>query len=122
MAGKRRGTAEERWRELLRQWRGSQMSIRAFCSWKQVCEQSFYTWRKRLAQGGDSDQAANAPVLIPVQVVDSESTANSLTGYGPAGTVEILLPSGVRIHVGAEIGEVQLRSVLRAVVTETSGC
>jgi hypothetical protein len=41
---------ERLWRRLLREWRGSGQSIRAFCQARAVSEPSFYFWRQTLAQ------------------------------------------------------------------------
>jgi hypothetical protein len=46
-----------------------------------------------------------------------ESAGNSV-----GGLVELVLPRGVIVRVGAQIDELQLRTVLRAVIAETSGC
>ena len=40
---------ERFWRRILRQWRGSGQSVRAFCAEHQLSEPSFYGWRRSIA-------------------------------------------------------------------------
>ena len=69
------------------------------------------------------------PVFLPVEVVNGTTTAASSAaaqgesaGITVGGVVELVLPRGVTVRVGAQIDEMQLRTVLRAVIAETSGC
>ena len=40
---------EQFWRRMVRQWRGSGLSVRAFCEEHGLSEPSFYAWRRTLA-------------------------------------------------------------------------
>lgn len=125
MAGKGRGGAE-RWRERLARWRASGLSVAEFCRLHDLCSPAFYMWRKRLKGGRGMRGTRNeaAPRLLPVQVVDSTGTLSMAAGraIGGGGNVEIALPREVTVRIGTDVDELRLRSVLRAVVAETSGC
>ncbi len=49
MAGMRRRDPqkERRWRQLVAQWQGSGLSIRAFCASRGLSDQSLYWWLSR---------------------------------------------------------------------------
>jgi transposase-like protein len=80
MAKVQRDSARERhWRELVSAWRASGLSVRAFCSERQVKEPAFYAWRRELQKRA----AANAPPsFVPVTVVPTPAL------------VEVRCPSG----------------------------
>jgi len=66
---RQRGLDKERyWRELLRAWRRSGLSVRAFCTREHISIPSFYAWRRTLAV---RDQTAPPPsqLFVPVQVL-----------------------------------------------------
>ena len=84
---KRDPQLEQRWRDLLDQWRNSNQTISAFCRDHGVSEASFYAWRAELARRDqESALATNSPVFVPVQVLTQ-------------ATLEVVLPSGVVIRV-----------------------
>lgn len=58
---------EQQWRQWLRQWRASGLSVRAFCEERGLSEPSFYAWRRALAE-----RDAEAAVFVPVEVVEEE--------------------------------------------------
>ena len=129
MARGKGGTAAERWRERLARWPDSGLSISEFCWREGVSEPSFYQWRKRLKRelSRNGGHASRKPVFVPVQVVDAGDQATCLAasdsvGTGEGAMVEVVLPGGVRVRFGLQVDESRLRSVLRAVVTETRGC
>jgi transposase-like protein len=84
---KRNPQLEQRWRNLLDQWRNSNQTVSAFCQDHGVSEASFYSWRAELARRDQkSASATNTPTFVPVQVL----------AHAP---LEVVLPSGVVIRV-----------------------
>ena len=130
MARSAYGTATEKWRERLARWRCSGFSVSEFCRREGVSQPSFYQWRKKLKQNrGPRRSRGRTPVFLPVEVVNGTTEAASLAaaqgdsaGINVGGLVELVLPHGVTVRVGSQIDELQLRTVLRAVIAETSGC
>jgi transposase-like protein len=124
------GTAAEKWRERMARWQCSGFSVSEFCRREGVGQPAFYQWRKKLRQNrGPRRSRGRTPVFLPVEVVNGTTAAASMTaaqgesaGNSVGGLVELVLPRGVIVRVGAQIDELQLRTVLRAVIAETSGC
>jgi transposase-like protein len=83
---KRDAQLEQRWRQLVDQWRRSKQTVRAFCHTHQLSEASFYAWRRTLAQRAHGSPVTTPPAFVPVQVV-------------VAAPLEVVLPSGVVIRV-----------------------
>jgi hypothetical protein len=114
---------ERRWRRLVKDWRRSGLSVRAFCEWHALSEPSFYAWRRELAKR-DREAASNrarrsgrpgrprilAAPFLPVQVV-ADVAQDSEAGR----CVEVQLPSGVCLRVPAGFDRQTLRDVLAAV-------
>ena len=100
---KRDPQLEQRWRDLLKQWRRSNQTIRAFCDAHQISQASFYSWRGELARRDrEQRETPRTPTFVPVQVV-------------PNALLEVVLPSGVvlRVPTGTDMGFVaQLVAVL----------
>jgi hypothetical protein len=94
---------EQFWRRMLRQWRSSDLSVRAFCKLHGLTEPSFYSWRRALAQC-DVQQ----PTFVPIRVV-AEATATDL---GPAGGLELILGRGRILRIGSAFDEPTLRRLL----------
>lgn len=83
---------EEFWRRLVQQFRGSGLSVRAFCAEQGLSEPSFYAWRRTLAA---RQQAALR--FVPVQVTPPlQPTAADIS----AGAVELILDGGRRLRIG----------------------
>jgi transposase-like protein len=118
------GMAAKRWRDRLARWRKSGLSVSEFCWREGVSPPSFYQWRKRLRRAPNSgSRSARAPVFVPVEVVGSAGESAPLARGGSEGAlVEVEMPRGVTVRIGSQVDESRLRSVLRAVVAETSGC
>jgi transposase len=87
---------ERFWRRMLRQWRSSGLSVRAFCQQHELAEPTFYAWRRTIAQ---RDAVSDAPVFLPVQVA-SEAKTTPTTLADTTATLEVVLHSGRRLHVG----------------------
>jgi transposase len=88
----------EVWRELISQHGQSGLSVKEFCHKQGICEQSFYSWRKRLT----SDQPAR------FALVETSGALNR-----PA--LELVLATGDRLHIAPGVDEATLRTVLAAV-------
>ena len=60
MANSLRDVAKERsWRDVVRRYAGSGLSVREFCRRESLAEASFYAWRRTLAE---RDAAATTPM------------------------------------------------------------
>ena len=118
--GERDRGKERFWRQQLRQWRRSGLTIRAFCQQHGLTEASFYAWRRTLGQRDQEVQrrprpARNrptdlAPVFVPVRVVPVPVSAAAL---------EVVLGPGRVVRVPAGFDAATLRQFL-AVLEEPS--
>lgn len=79
---------ERRWRDLIRRWRNSDLTVRDFCAHHGISEPSFYAWRRELARRDQAQAAAATPTFVPVRVAT-------------AAAVEVVLTSGVIVRVPA---------------------
>jgi transposase len=78
MANHQRDRAKERfWRQMLRRWQRSGLSVRDFCARHQLSEANFYAWRRTLAQREPRSTpsritrphpAEPTPTFVPVQL------------------------------------------------------
>ena len=90
---------ERKWRRVVRRWRRTGLSIRAFCRAEGIGEHLFYWWRRELARRDQHKAAAHKRVtgtsktaaFVPVRVVADQSAG-----------IEIVLRGGqvVRLHSG----------------------
>jgi transposase-like protein len=96
-------TVEERaayWRERIAEQERSEMSVHQFCKERGISEQSFYVWRKRLRK--------------------QEPARFALVETGPARQhaakteLELVLVTGERLRIGADVDPALLRRVLEA--------
>jgi hypothetical protein len=103
---------ERRWRRLEGRQRRSGLSVRAFCELHDVCEHSFYWWRRELADrdaaaaAGRADAGPAAPLFLPVHVRPDDPL--------PADGVEVLLANGRRLRVGAGVEPLRLAALAAA--------
>jgi transposase-like protein len=111
--GERDLRKEQFWRQQVRQWRRSGLSIRGFCRQHGLAEASFYAWRRTLAErvplaqrrprpqpaNGTADQP---PAFVPVQVVPAP----------PAAPLEIVLGPGRVVRVPPGFDAATLRQLL----------
>jgi hypothetical protein len=128
MARGAREAVVEQWQERLLRWRGSGQSVREFCRREGISQPSFYQWRSKLTGAPVAGRSASRNRFVPVHIVDDASGADDSGAWqgiarnAPAAAMEIMLPGGATVRPGAPVDEVQLRSVLRAVLAETRGC
>jgi len=89
----RDGSKERFWRRMVRLWRRSDLTIRAFCQLHDLAEPSFYAWRRTL-----DDREATAPAFVPVQLLDDDPPL--LPSAPAAGGLELLLADGRVLRIG----------------------
>jgi len=88
-----RSVSKERyWRQMVRQCRGSGLSVRAFCEERGLSEPSFYAWRRIL-----KERDAATVRFVPVQVAPAPTASPTDSA---AGAVELVLGAGRRLRVG----------------------
>src|SRR4051794_26702862 len=88
-----RSSKKERfWRRMVRQWRGSGLSVRAFCEKRGLSEPRFYVWRRTLAV---RDSATVH--FVPVQVTAEPKPVTTDTS---ADALELVLDAGRRLRIG----------------------
>ena len=115
--GRDRGK-ERFWRSVMRRWRRSGQTVRAFCGEQGLAEPCFYAWRRTIAERDGEwadatpsrgEQADELPTFVPLRV----------TAPAPAA-LELVV--GVRvIRVAPGFDAATLRHLL-AVVEEASPC
>jgi hypothetical protein len=126
--GARRDPSKERfWRRLLRLWRRSGRTIRAFCAEHEVSQPSFFAWRRVLAERDQQRRQFNADAnrdgdpqvpsdgqasFVPLRVV---STAAS-TAF------EVVLNGGRVVRVPAYFDAASLRQLLAILEEEGRPC
>ena len=102
--GKPRDPHKERfWRRMLRQWRRSGLSVRAFCEQHGLSQPSFYAWRRTLAQ-----RQAHTVAFVPVEVRTDSLTPPSAAAAG----LELVLPGGRVLRIGPAFDAPTLRRLL----------
>jgi transposase-like protein len=96
---------EQFWRETFAAFEKSGLSVRSFCTARDLPETSFFNWRRTLRKRDRQRPAPRAggvrqPTLVPLRVV-------------PNAVLEIVLPTGliVRVPAGSEV------SMIAALVT-----
>jgi hypothetical protein len=118
----RNGEKERFWRQVVEGHAGSGLSVRQYCTDRGVSEPSFFAWRRELAQ---RDAAANKPARSPPQrSARALSQRPALPGFAqlqiapsePASglSIEIVLPTGIRIRVPRGACQDTLSNILGA--------
>ena len=62
MDGSKRGDASEYWKEAVRLWTESGLSVREFCGREGLAEHSFYSWRRRLRPENSAADVDREPI------------------------------------------------------------
>jgi hypothetical protein len=111
---------ERFWRDMIRRWRRSGWTIRAFCAEHRLSEPSFYAWRRILAQRDQQATSAAAwtdgryddlPAFVPLGVTPDSTPP----------VLEIIVDSGRVVRVPPGFDVATLRNLL-AVLEETPSC
>ena len=79
------------------------MSVKQFCGERGLTECSFYDWRKRLRKGQE-----------PVRFALVEREAPARREGTREACLELVLPRGARLRIGAGVDSATLRTVLAA--------
>jgi|SRR5271168_3060908 len=111
---------ERFWRQVLRRWRRSGLSIRDFCAAESLAEPSFYSWRRTLA---DRDQQAAADTADPGNAArrDGQPLFVPLRVVPAAAALELVLGRDRVVRVPAGFDAATLRQLL-AVLEEAPPC
>jgi len=88
------------WRERIAEHERSGMSVQQFCKERGVTEQSFYVWRKRLRK-----QEPTRFALVEMAAAGQAARRAEL---------ELVLVTGERLQIGADVDATLLRRVLEA--------
>ena len=105
---------EQFWRDNLRRWPASGLTIRAYCRRHRLSEASFYAWRWELAERDEQSRpvADAAAVRFAALTVHAAPT-------GPAEpSVEVVLANGRRLRVPVGVAAGVVRDLL-TVLEET---
>ena len=107
-------TVWERWRDRLRRFESSDLTVAAYCQAEGVSPAGFYQWRKKLgnssAPGGRRTKANSMrPAFVPV-------VATSF-----ASAVVVILANGVRVEIPAVDHELVSHIVQVAAATASAG-
>jgi transposase-like protein len=86
----RSGSAREKWSRIIREQQASGLSVAAFCAQRGVAESSFYPWKRKLSEAGDTATRDDAPTFV-------EATIRGVAEECSGVTVE--LPCGRRVTV-----------------------
>lgn len=126
MAGKRGTRAEvaARWRQRLARWRRDQVSITEFCVRERVSQQSFFLWRKRLAEEPLTSGPGAAPgrAFLPVEVV-ADPPRHAVPAEEPGSGAWLEISCGpLACRLPADIDEAALRRVVRVLCEEIPRC
>ena len=123
--GERDGDKERFWREMVRRWQRSGVTIRDFCGAHGLSEPSFYGWRRELAKRDEQARERSArtnarsagrqtnglPAFVPVRVTPAE----------PVSALEVVVGAGHVVRVAPGFDAATLRDLL-AVLAEASSC
>lgn len=107
----------DRWRDLVGQQRRSGLSVESFCGKQALAVSTFFVWRRKL-------QDRSAPTFVELTpVVEPPGPRPRVSGsWSPNEPIELLLPGGAIVRVGAGFDTGTLRSRGGAAMTSgTSG-
>jgi hypothetical protein len=131
--GRPRSAAKELfWREHVTRQGAGRLSVRDYCERHSLGEPSFYLWRRELARRDQvvSPSATQAPTARGDSASGGGRSARTVEfvrlDAGPelssaSRTIEIVLPSKVRIRVPSGATRGQMREVLAALGVKTDG-
>jgi transposase-like protein len=91
---------------MVRQWRRSGQTARAFCAEHDLSEPSFYAWRRTLAE-----RDAEAVHFVPVQVVPERASAPAAADQVSVG-LELVLDGHRVLRIGPGFDAATLQRLL----------
>jgi transposase len=100
----REGGKAQFWRTMLRQWRQSGLSVRAFCARQGLSQPSFYSWRRSLAQ-----RDGQAVPFVPVRVLKEPQP---VLAEASASGLELVLGGCRRLRIAPGFDAATLRQLL----------
>ncbi|HEV3081035.1 MAG TPA: transposase [Gemmataceae bacterium] len=106
----RDGRKEQLWRQRIRDWQDSGLSVRGFCARLGLSQASFYAWRRELRRR-DSEK----PLFVPIRLRTDQASA------AVAHALEVVLVSGRTIRVTSGFDTATLRQLM-AVLEERPPC
>lgn len=101
----------QQWRDRLRRFARSELTVAEFCRLEEYSVASFYHWRRRLQSGQLGDHSAT---FVPVELPPSMPPAPRHSGW------QIELPGGAVIRLDHEATDEQQRRLIRNVVATLS--
>jgi hypothetical protein len=115
--------ADAHWRQLLRSFSTSGVSVREFCARHGVSQAHFYSRRRQLAAKagpGPSSRPQGGPLFVPLRVRDEDAKPPDVVAVsdGPAvsrageGRIDLLLERGVTIRLRGSVPPERLAEVL----------
>jgi len=111
--GDRSVSKEQFWRGIVQRWQRSGLTVRAFCDEQGLSEQSFYFWRRTLAER-DRRAVTHAtepgPAFVPVRVASPPA----------ASALEVVVGAGRVVRVSPGFDAATLRDLLA--VLEAPSC
>jgi hypothetical protein len=111
--GKPRDPQKERfWRQMLKRWHSSGLTVQAFCRKCQLSQASFYAWRRILAA-----RDAETVHFAQVQVLADESSP-SISPL-PQAALELVLGNQRVLRIGASFDATTLRQLLPILEEDT---
>ena len=111
MATSQRDMAKEAyWREVLKQFSASGLSVREFCKREQITESAFYAWRRTI--GERNDARTSGPAFVPA-VVTKEAASES--------TIAIELAGGCVLRFSGANATEQLADLIMAMQSRCEG-
>ena len=104
---------ERFWRDHVRRWRGSGLTVRDYCAQHQLAEPSFYGWRRTLAERDEVVAKAAGPAItfVPIEVQPDEPS--------PTVALELVLTNGRVLRIPLGVQPRRVRDLL-AVLEEPS--
>src|ERR1041384_2205974 len=98
-----REATRQTWAERLARFASAGLTTAQFCAAEGVSVASFYLWKRRPAPPASSELSGPqaGPRLLPVRLTD------------PAPAVELVLPTGAVLRIGAGADEATLTALLR---------
>ena len=109
------GTAETQWRGHVEAWRSGGQSRREYCAAHGLSRKTFdwWAWRLNRAEREAGERGDGTACFLPVGITDAPEavTAPTVTAAGDR-RLEIVLPDGVLVRVGAGFDAAALHRVL----------